>query len=101
MDDEPDGRAGPDRDRGLNPEIALRDLVARTRDIVLHRHPDRLNEIALPGERELGTHAEQSGQRDRLKRVGSSIAVTKVSAVTGPTPGMSRKRRQSSSRATM
>ena len=37
--------------------------------------------------------------RERRKRDGSSIAVTKLNAVTGPTPEIAMKRRQSSCRA--
>ena len=43
VDDEPNDCAGPDRDRWLDLEIARRDLVAGTRNVLLGRFADRLH----------------------------------------------------------
>lgn len=69
MDHQPDQRAGPDGDRWLDTEIALGNLFARARHIVLRRHTDRLHQIALAGKRQLGTHPEQGRQHDALEQL--------------------------------
>ena len=68
MDDKPDRCAGPDRDRGLDVEISRGELVTGTRDILLGRLPDRLDQIALAGDSQLRSHAEQGGERDALEQ---------------------------------
>src|SRR3546814_8629498 len=47
VNDQPDRRAWPDRDRRLDTEITLGNLIAGPRHIILRRHADRLDEIAL------------------------------------------------------
>src|SRR3546814_13791288 len=69
VDDQPNGRAGADRDRGLDVEIARRELIAGAGHVLLGRFPDRLNEVALTGNRQLRPPPEQRGKRDRT-RVG-------------------------------
>jgi len=59
MDDEPDGRAGPDRDGRLDLKIARGDLITCTRHVLLGGFPDRLDEIALPAEGHVRADAQQ------------------------------------------
>jgi len=68
MYDEPNWRPRPDRNRRLSTEIALRNLIARTRHIVLRGHTDRLNKIALSGQRELGAHPKQGRKRHAFQQ---------------------------------
>lgn len=69
MHDQPDWRARSDRDRGLDAQVALGYLVSRSRHAVLRRHPDRLHEVALAGQRELRTHAQDSRHANPLQQL--------------------------------
>lgn len=53
-----DRRAGTDRDRRLDVEVALGNLVAGPRDVHLGGLADRLHEVASTGDRQLGTDAD-------------------------------------------
>ena len=60
--------ARPDSDGRLDLQITLGDLIARTRHILLRRLPDRLNEITLTCDGELGAYPENGGQCHPLKQ---------------------------------
>jgi hypothetical protein len=51
--EQPDGRAGPDGDRWLDVEVARGELIACARHVLMGRPPDRLNKVALTGDRQL------------------------------------------------
>jgi hypothetical protein len=58
MDHQPNCRARTDRDGGLDPEIALRDLIPGTGHAVLRRHADRLHKIVSTAEQFQASGAE-------------------------------------------
>lgn len=69
MNKQPHRRARPDRDRGLDVEIAHSDLVTGPADIILGRALKGLNQIAVAGERQLGTDTEQRRQGHPLDQL--------------------------------
>lgn len=67
-DEQPDRCSGPNRDRRLDVEVALGDLVTRSCRVRLCRFADRLHEIALATDRQLRTDAEQGRDRHALEQ---------------------------------
>src|SRR3546814_1466842 len=72
MDDKADPRARSYRDRGLDVEIARRDLVAGSRTAGLRGKPDRAHEIAVAGQRKHGAYSEQRREDRKRTRLKSS-----------------------------
>src|SRR4051794_32378087 len=68
VDDQTHRRSWADGDRRLDAQTALGHLIARARHVVLSGQPDRLHQIALPGQSEVCPNPEQGRQSDPLEQ---------------------------------
>ncbi len=68
MNDQPDRRAGPDRDGRLDLQVAGGDLIAGAGHVLLRGLADSLDEIAFPAECHVRANAKQGRNRDALEQ---------------------------------